>query len=122
MSCEPADFQQVITTCKQSRNLLMGIKETVRSIVAGQAQLVFLASDVNEKQYLAVIESACNENKTPLIKVDSKTLLGQWCGLARIDEEGEVIKARACGTCSLKQIPAGPSGDKVREFIAANSA
>lgn len=119
--CEPSDFQSVIQHAKQTRNLLMGLKETVRSVATGNSQLVFMATDVSEAQYKSLIEAICKENKTALIKVDSKELLGQWCGLTKVDEEGEVVKARSCGAVSVKHIPASISGEKVKSFISASA-
>ena len=100
----------------------LGLKESVRSIAQGQSALVFLASDVGEAQYKSLVEAICRENSTALIKVDSKELLGQWCGLAKLDEEGEVAKARSCGVCSLRSIPNSPAGEKIKTFVSANQA
>merc|ERR1712088_552989 len=96
---EQTDIQSSISTAKARRDLVMGLKETVRLVAAGQAELVVLASDV-----------------------DSKEILGTWCGLSKIDEEGEVVKARACGCVGLKSIPNNDAGNKVKAFIQTNQA
>merc|ERR1712018_128053 len=105
-----------------TRQAVKGLKEVVRAVSNNSSQVVFLASDVNEAQYKALVEAICRENKTPLINVDDKNILGQWCGLAKVDEEGEVVKARGCGCVSLKTLPASPSGEKLKAYIAANQA
>jgi len=118
----PEDFQAVIQQQVSTRNAWMGLKEVVRSVAEGKSACVFLSSDVSEKQYKALVEAICREQKTPLINVDDKNILGQWCGLAKVDEEGEVVKARGCGCVSLKTLPASPSGEKLKAYIAANQA
>jgi len=119
---EATDFQSVIQQQVSTRNAVMGLKEVVRSVAENKSAAVFLASDVGEAQYKALVEAICRENKTALINVDSKEILGQWCGLAKVDEEGEVVKARSCGAVSLRSVPATPSGEKLKAFIAANQA
>lgn len=120
MACEPTDFQSVIQSSVSTRAAVMGLKEVVRSVANSNSQVVFLATDVNEKQYKALVQAICQENKTPLVNVDSKEILGQWCGLAKLDEEGEVVKARSCGCVSVTKIPSGPSGEKLKAFIEAS--
>jgi len=119
---EASDFQSVIQTALAQRSAVRGLKEGVRSVAAGQAEVVFLAGDVNNAEYKTLVEAICKESKVPLINVDSKEILGQWAGLAKIDEEGEVTKARACGCVSVRRIPAGPSGEKLKAFISTASS
>merc|ERR1712088_687766 len=83
---EQTDIQSSISTAKARRDLV-------------------LASDVNSAEYKALVTAITKEGKTALINVDSKEILGTWCGLSKIDEEGEVVKARACGCVGLKSIP-----------------
>merc|ERR1712088_872986 len=70
----------------------------------------------------ARVTAITKEGKTALINVDSKEILGTWCGLSKIDEEGEVVKARACGCVGLKSIPNNDAGNKVKAFIQTNQA
>jgi small subunit ribosomal protein S12e len=119
---EATDFQSVIQQTVSQRNAWMGLKEVTKSVAQGKSACVFLANDVGEAQYKALVEAICRENKTALINVDSKEILGQWCGLAKLDEEGEVVKARSCGCVSIKQLPNSPAGEKLKEFIKTASA
>jgi len=121
-ACEPSDFQDVINRGRATRTLTMGLKEVVRAMASSNSELVILATDVNNNEYTSLVEGMAKESKTPLIKVDSKELLGQWCGLAKLDEEGEVTKARACGAVSLRSLPSTPAGEKIKTFIQANNA
>lgn len=119
---QPEDFQSVIQNTISTRTACMGLKQVTRSVAQGQSAVVFLASDVGEKPYKDLIEAICRENKTALINVDSKEILGQWCGLAKVDEEGEVVKARSCGCVSIRLLPNSPAGEKLKDFIKNNQA
>lgn len=117
-TCEASDFQAVINSSLNSRTASKGLKEAVRSIAQGNAECVFLATDVNEKEYKSLVEGICREQKTALINVDSKEILGQWCGLSKIDDEGEVVRARSCGVVAIRRIPASEAGEKLKAFIS----
>merc|ERR1712088_429469 len=95
---------------------------TISEKEKSKAELVVLASDVNSAEYKALVTAITKEGKTALINVDSKEILGTWCGLSKIDEEGEVVKARACGCVGLKSIPNNDAGNKVKAFIQTNQA
>ena len=120
-TCEPSDFQSVINSSVNSRTAKKGLKEAARTIAQGHAEVVFLATDVNEKEFINLIENLCKEQKTALINVDSKEILGQWCGLSKIDDEGEVVRARACGVVAIKKIPSTEAGEKLKAFIGQSS-
>ena len=121
-TCEPSDFQSVINSSLNSRTAYKGLKEATRTITQGNAEVVFLATDVNEKEYKNLIEAICKEQKTALINVDSKEILGQWCGLSKIDDEGEVVRARSCGVVAIKKIPGTEAGEKLKAFIGQSSS
>ena len=63
---EQTDIQSSISTAKARRDLVMGLKETVRLVAAGQAELVVLASDVNSAEYKALVTAITKEGKTAL--------------------------------------------------------
>jgi len=118
---EAQDLSQVMRGARQMRHAFLGLNEAVRAIEQGGIELCLLANDVNDDAYKSLIEALASETKTALIKVDSKDLLGEWAGLAKMDEEGNVAKARPCGVVAIKHIPNGPSGEKVKAYIAQSS-
>lgn len=119
---EQEDIQNVVVQQIAMRHAVHGIRECSKLIASGQAEVCLLAKDVNEKEYTALIEALTRENKTALINVDSKETLGTWAGLTKIDEEGEVVKARSTGVLVLKSIPSSAAGEKLRAYIQANQA
>lgn len=119
---EQADIQDVLKIQIATRNAKMGLKEATRLVAQNGAELVIMASDVNSAEYKSLIDAIARESKTPLINVDSKEILGTWCGLSKTDEEGEVTKARPCGVVALKTIPNSAAGEKLKQFIQSNQA
>jgi len=120
-SLEPSDLSEIIRGAKAQRQCSIGLNETARAIEQGNAAVCISAQDHTEKNAMNLVEALCGENKTPLIKVDKKELLGEWAGLAKLDEEGNVAKARPCGCLAIRSIPAGPAGEKVKAFIASQN-
>jgi len=116
------EFEQSVRLSTQQRQAKVGYKEVIRQIMQGHATVVFLADDTSEQAIKDLIEAGCRESKVPLIKVDSKETLGKWAGLAKIDDEGEVVKARSASCVGLSRIPVGPAGEKLKAFIEANQA
>jgi len=92
-SLEPSDLSEIIRGSKAQRQCSIGLNETARAIEQGSVACCISAQDHTQKDAMNLIEALCGENKTPLIKVDSKELLGEWAGLAKLDEEGNVAKA-----------------------------
>lgn len=119
---EQEDIQNIVAHQVAHRQAILGLRSVTKLIAQGAAELVILASDVSEPQYKALIEAIARENKTALINVDSKEILGTWAGISKIDEEGEVVKARPCGVLALKSIPSNAAGEKLKTYIQANQA
>ena len=80
--------------------LCRGLHEATRAIEKGQGQLVVLAADCNEADYKKLIEALCNQNSVPMITVPENKMLGEWCGLCKLDEEGNARKVVGC-SCAV---------------------
>lgn len=117
---ESSDMQAVIQSALITRSAKLGLKEVARMVAQGQAAACVLATDVSEKEYKSVIQGLCRETKTPLLEVDSKETLGLWCGLSKVDDEGEVVRARSCGVMAIRNIPNTEAGNKFKEALAQN--
>merc|ERR1712216_1026047 len=85
-------LQQVLKKSLACHSLSRGLHEVCRSIEKGEAQLVVLAQDCDNGDYVKLVEGLCKEKSVSLLKVPKKEMLGEWCGLCKIDEEGEPTK------------------------------
>jgi large subunit ribosomal protein L7A len=64
----------------QADNLIVGTKQTVKALKAGNVLEVIIAEDADPKVVNKVIEIAEDMN-VPLTKVDSMKKLGKACGI-----------------------------------------
>ncbi len=63
-----------------SRNKVVGTKQTIKAIENGEVQKVFIARDAEEKVIRPVV-SLCEANKIELHYVESMQQLGKLCGI-----------------------------------------
>merc|ERR1712100_385460 len=93
---EPLDLmsalQMVLKKSMACHSLLRGLHEVARTIEKGEAQLVVLAQDCDNGDYVKLVEGLCKEKSISLLKVPKKSQLGEWCGLCKIDAEGNPTK------------------------------
>merc|ERR1711974_527608 len=111
-------LQRLLKCASAERKVTKGLNEVARGLEQRHAVACFLAGDVKEEQYSKLIESLARDAQVPLLKVDSGKTLGQWVGLCKYDEEGEVRKVVGCGCVVIKDWPV-TAGDAVEKFKAA---
>ncbi len=66
-----------------------------------QARLCFLSSDCDNQEYVRLVKALCNESGVHLIMVDEGKLLGEWCGLAKLNPDGSARKVVRCSTAVI---------------------
>lgn len=86
-------LQEVLKKALIHDGLLRGLRECAKALDRGEAQLCVLASDCDEPAYTRLVEALCAERGINLVKVPEKMQLGEWAGLAKIDETGNVTKS-----------------------------
>ena len=101
---EPLDLnsalQMVLKKSLAHDGLARGLHEVVREIEREGAQLVVLSENCDQGDYKKLIEALCHEKNVNLMTVPDKMQLGEWCGLCKIDSEGEAQKVVRC-SCAV---------------------
>eukprot|EP00184_Porphyridium_aerugineum_P000633 CAMPEP_0184694804 /NCGR_PEP_ID=MMETSP0313-20130426/2650_1 /TAXON_ID=2792 /ORGANISM="Porphyridium aerugineum, Strain SAG 1380-2" /LENGTH=142 /DNA_ID=CAMNT_0027153155 /DNA_START=176 /DNA_END=604 /DNA_ORIENTATION=- len=98
--------------------LVRGLRECAKALDRGEAQLCLLAADCDEPSYTRLVEALCTERGINLIKVPEKKQLGEWSGLAKIDEKGDAIKVVKASCVCVKDFGEGSAGlDFLLEFL-----
>jgi small subunit ribosomal protein S12e len=69
---------------------------SVKALDAGRARLCILAKDCDNEEYKKLVQALCAESGVHLIMADSGAEISEWCGLAKLDAEGNVRKAVKC--------------------------
>jgi len=75
-----------------AKALAKGVKDGAGAVPAGGARLCLLASDCDEASYTKLVKALCATNRIPLVSVDKRAELGEWCGLCKLDKEGKARK------------------------------
>lgn len=71
--------------------VLVGTRQTVKAVRAGQAKRVYLSMDADE-HIRSEVESACKTHEVEVLYVNSMSELGSACGIERKTAAAVILK------------------------------
>ena len=93
-------LKEVLKKALIDDRLRRGLREAAKALDARTARLCCLAKDCDNNEYTQLVRALCEEGGIHLIMVDTGKQLGEWCGLCKIDSEGEAQKVVRC-SCAV---------------------
>ena len=97
-----AALEHVVRKALAYGGLIRGLHECTKVIEKNAAQLVLLAEDCDQPDYVKLVKALCNDHNVEIMVVDSAKKLGEWCGLCKIDSEGNARKVVGCSCAVVK--------------------
>lgn len=81
---------------------MKGLNQVGKALDRKDCFLCILATDCDDPKYKKLITALAKQNKIPLIEVDSRLELGEWCGLCKYDKtNGKARKVRGVSSLAI---------------------
>ena len=94
-------FENGLKQINRSGRIARAINAATRAIIKKKAQIVFLADDIDNKDYKNLITALCQKYGVKLVNVPSKASIGKALGLTNMKSNGDVRKQINCGVCAI---------------------
>merc|ERR1739845_297533 len=82
-------LQEVLQNALAYDGLKRGLHEACKALDAKQVKLCCLADNCDQAEYTKLIQGLCVKHGVSLIKVSTRTKLGEMVGLCKNDDEGK---------------------------------
>merc|ERR1712087_2513 len=86
-------LKEVLKKARIHGGLKKGLHECAKALDRRSARLCCLAKDCENEEYKKLVRALCAEGEVHVLMVEAGKELGAWCGLAKLDADGEVKKA-----------------------------
>lgn len=85
-------LKEVLKKALVHDGLKRGLRECAIALDQDQAKMCCLAKDCDSQEYNKLVRALCDQKGVHLVMVDEGKQLGEWCGLCKVNEEGEAVK------------------------------
>lgn len=89
-------LKAVLLKARIHDGLKRGLHECAKVLDKGVARLCVLATNCDVDAYKKLVKALCESKNIPIIEVETHALLGEWCGLCKLDKEGNARKVAKC--------------------------
>lgn len=96
-------LKQVLQKAMIHGGLKKGLHECAKALDRRSARLCCLAKNCENAEYQKLIKALCAEGEVHVIMVEDNKELGAWCGLTKLDSEGNVKKAVRTSCCVVTE-------------------
>mmetsp|Transcript_2438 Transcript_2438/g.3281 ORF Transcript_2438/g.3281 Transcript_2438/m.3281 type:complete len:152 (-) Transcript_2438:66-521(-) len=86
-------LKEVLQKAMVHGGLKKGLHECAKALDRRSARLCCLAKNCENEEYKKLIKALCAEGEVHVIMVEDGKELGSWCGLTKLDTDGNVKKA-----------------------------
>ncbi|XP_036354936.1 40S ribosomal protein S12-like [Octopus sinensis] len=95
--------QKLFQAASLENKLVCGLNQCVKALQDFEApELCFLAADCDKPEYVKLIQAFCKTKNVDLLTFPQRAKLGQFCGLFRMDRDGEIIHSVGCSCALIK--------------------